>query len=166
MPTQSQIRRKEDILSALVEVRQKLLAEASELSDAQRNQIFLGVWSVKDMLAHLIGWDETNLHAVKSVLEGQVPSFYEHHDRDWQTYNAGLVKKHKKASSKELLTAVKDSQEKLINFLQTITPEYFNKDFGVRFRGYKVTIQRLLEAETKDEQTHHRQMTDFFKGSK
>jgi hypothetical protein len=147
-------------------VRQKILAESSKLSEAQQDQVFLGIWSVKDLLAHFIGWDATNLHAVKSVVKGQVPFFYKHRDHDWQMYNAMLVKKYKTESFKELLAAVKDSQEKLIELLQTIPPENFNKDFGVRFHGYKVTIQRLLEAETKDEQTHQQQIIDFFKESK
>lgn len=166
MPIKSQILRKDQILSNLFETRQSILTEASELSETEQDQVFLGIWSVKDLLAHLIGWDETNLLATKSILEGQLPSFYEHRDRDWQTYNAILVKKHKKDSFQELLTAVKDSQEKLIEFLQTIPAENFNKDFGVRFRGYKVTMQRLLEAEWKDEQTHLQQIVDFFKESK
>jgi hypothetical protein len=34
---------------------------------------------------------------------------------------------------------------------------------GVRFRGYKVMIQRLLEAETEDEQTHLQQIAYFHK---
>lgn len=166
MPIKSQVLRKDQILSNLFETRQSILTEASELSETEQDQVFLGIWSVKDLLAHLIGWDETNLLATKSILEGQLPSFYEHRDRDWQTYNAILVKKHKKDSFQELLTAVKDSQEKLIEFLQTIPAENFNKDFGVRFRGYKVTMQRLLEAEWKDEQTHLQQIVDFFKESK
>jgi len=166
MPTTSQTVRKDKILSSLVQVRQNILAEVSKLSDKQQKQVFLGIWSVEDLLAHFIGWDETNRDAVKSVLAGQIPSFYEHRDRDWQTYNAMLVEKHKQGSFKELLAAVKDSQEKLIEFLQTIPPENFNKDFGVRFRGYKVTIQRLLEAETKDEETHCQQINDFFQHSK
>lgn len=163
MPTRLQIHRKEDLLAALVVARQQILAAATMLSQTGQNQVFLGIWSVKELLAHLIGWDAANLQAVKSVLKGQLPSFYEYHDRDWQNYNAGLVKKYKKGSFKELLGRAKESQEKLIEFLQTVPPENFDKDFGVRFRGYKVTIQRLLEAETKDEQTHYRQMTDFFK---
>jgi hypothetical protein len=166
MPTQSQLHRKESVLSALIEARQNILAEVSKLSEAQQDQIFLGIWSVKDLLAHLIGWDETNLRAAKSILKGQVPSFYKHSDRDWQTYNATLVKKHKKDSLPELIAGARNSQKELIEFLQSIPPESFNRDFGVRFHGYKVTIQRLLEAETKDEQTHQRQITDFFKESK
>ncbi len=166
MATTSQIRRKENILSALIQARQDILVEVSKLSETEQDQVFLGIWSIKDLLAHMIGWDETNLRAVKSVLNGQLPPFYEHRDRDWQTYNAILVKKHKKDSFQELLATVKESQRKLIAFLQTIPPEDFTKDFGVRFRGYKVTIQRLLEAEAGDEQIHYQQITDFFKESK
>src|SRR5512141_3335410 len=98
MPTRSQIHRKESALSILIETRQNILTEVSKLSKAQQDQVFLGIWSVEDLLAHLIGWDETNLHAAKSILHGQVPSFYEHSDRDWQTYNAMLVKKYRKDS--------------------------------------------------------------------
>ena len=165
MPTKSQILRKEQVLSGLIETRQNILTEAVSLSDEQQNQVFLGRWSIKDLLAHLIGWDLTNLDAVKSILSGKVPDFYQHHDRDWQAYNGILVKKHKKDSLQELLTNARESQGQLLEFLNTIPAENFNKDFGVRFRGYRVTIQRLLEAEQKDEQTHLQQIMDFFRGS-
>lgn len=163
MPTKSQVLRKEQVLSGLIETRQNILTEAAGLSDEQQEQVFLGSWSIKDLLAHLIGWDLTNLDAVTSVLSGKAPDFYKHHDRDWQAYNAILVEKHKKDSFQELLSSARESQGQLLEFVQTIPPEKFNKDFGVRFRGYKVTIQRLLEAEAKDEQIHCKQITDFFK---
>jgi len=165
MATKSQLLKKEQILSRLIEVRQNIITEASKLSEAQQDQVFLGIWSIKDLLAHIIGWDYTNLEAAKSILQVQIPSFYEHRDKDWQTYNAMLVSKYKKDSFQELLAAVNESQKKLIGFLQTIPPENLNKDFGVRFRGYKVTIQRLLEADVKDVQTHHKQIVGFFKKS-
>ena len=162
MATKSQVLRKDQIVSAMVAARQNILDEVSKLSSVEHNQVFLGVWSIKDLLAHLIGWDKTTLRAVKSVLKGQLPSFYKYHDRDWQTYNAMLVKKHKKDSLDELLAEARASQANLLQYLQTIPPEKFNKDFGVRFRGYKVTIQRLLEAETEDERTHLQQIIGFF----
>lgn len=144
----------------MVEARQNILAEVSKLSSVEHDQVFLGVWSIKDLLAHLIGWDRTTLRAVKSVLKGQLPSFYKYHDRDWQTYNAMLVKKHKKDSVDELLAEARASQAALLKFLQTVPPEQFNKDFGVRFRGYRVTIQRLLEADIEDDQIHRQQIAN------
>lgn len=166
MPTKSQILRKDQILSSLVEVREHILTEASRVSDAQRDQIFLGIWSIKDLLAHLAGWDDTNREAVGYVLAGKLPPFYAHHDRDWAKYNAMLVAKYKRNDMDELIGVVRDSQRELIELVETIPPEMFSKDFGVRFRGYKVTIQRLLEAELEDEQTHLQQTVDFLRESK
>jgi hypothetical protein len=103
------------------------------------------------------------MDAIQSVMQNQLPTFYEYRDHDWQIYNAMLVKKHKRGSIQKLVLTAKASHEKLIRFLQRIPPENFNKDFGVRFRGYKVTIERLLDSETKDEQTHYQQIMDFFK---
>jgi hypothetical protein len=155
--------RKEEILLALVKTRQNILTKTSTLSKADRERIFLGTWSVKDLLAHLAGWDITNMDAVRSVLAGKVPSFYEYRDHDWQTYNAMLVGKYRKNSFRELLATVKNSQRKLVELLRAVPPEDYNRDFGVRFRGYKVTIQRLLESEERDEQIHYQQIVDFFK---
>ena len=136
------------------------------LTAAQQEIVFLGIWSVKDLLAHMIGWDFTNRAAVKSVLKGQVPAFYQYRDRDWQTYNAMLVKKYKKDLFPELMTELSASQEKLLRQYQKISLEDFNKDFGVRFHRYKVTIQRLVEADIKDAQIHSGQIIGFFGSSK
>ena len=165
MNTKAQAKKKQ-LLVELQETRTGILKEAAVLSAEKQDVIFLGIWSVKDLLAHLAGWDYTNLDASKAVLAGELPSFYEHHSRDWQTYNAMLVAKYKRDSFKELLALVKISQQELFEFLQSVVPESFSKDFGVRFRGYKVTIQRLLEAEIKDEQAHCQQIKDFFKEKK
>ncbi|MEW6031074.1 MAG: DinB family protein [Chloroflexota bacterium] len=163
MATKVQIRKKDEILAALVETRRTILEEMSKLPEADRDRVFLGVWSVKDLLAHITGWDHANLEAVRYVTASQLPPFYNHYDRDWKTYNAMLVAKYKLDSFDEMLAQARDSQRQLIEFLKTVPPEAFNEDFGVRFRNVKVTIRRLLEADIKDVQTHHRQIVDFFK---
>lgn len=157
---------KGQLLAELLETRNGILKEAIALPAKKRNEIFLGIWSVKDLLAHLAGWDYTNLDAIGSVMQGKLPAFYKYRDRDWQTYNAMLVTKYKRDSFRELLALIRNSQKKLIDFLQSIPPESFRKDFGVRFRGYKVTIQRLLEADIKDGRVHTQQIKDFFEEKK
>jgi len=161
MNTKAQAK-KEWTISEMQRVRSELLTEVAALSRKERDTVFLGIWSVRDMLAHLAGWDYANLEAAKSILAGKLPAFYEQKDRDWQMYNAMHVKKYKSNNFRELSATVKKSQKELVEYLQTIPPEYFNRDFGVRFRGYKVTVQRLLEADIKDVQIHHQQVVDFF----
>jgi hypothetical protein len=129
--------KKEKIISELIETRRKILDAASSLSPEKQDEVFLGVWSVKDLLAHLVGWDFTNLEAAKSLLAGQLPSFYSYYDRDWKTYNARLVAEYKRDDFAELLSSVEDSLQQLTDFLETIPAEEFDKDRGVRHKGYK-----------------------------
>ncbi len=158
--------KKDAIISELVEVRRKIFDAASALSQTQQDQIFLGVWSIKDLLAHLAGWDFTNLEAAQSVRAGKLPDFYLYYDRDWKTYNAQLVSKYKRDNFADLLAVVRDSHQKLVDFLTALPAEEFDKDTGVRFEGYKVTIARLLQTEIKDEKVHHAQIEEFRTGRK
>ena len=145
---------KEHIISALVQARRELLEAVCTLPAEKQGQVFLGTWSVKDLLAHLVGWDFTNLEATQEVLAGRLPGFYAQHDRDWQTYNAGLVARYKQDDFAALLASVQDSHRQLVDLLETVPADEFNKDRGVRVGRYKVTLARLLQAETRDEQEH------------
>lgn len=156
---------KQAVIGQLIEARQAILEAASALPVEKQAVAFLGVWSIKDLLAHLIGWDFANIEAVQAIPGGNLPAFYAHHDHDWQSFNARLVAEHKRGDYAELLAATQDSHRQLIAVLETIPAEAFDKDYAVRFRGYKVTIARTLLAEAKDERTHHGQIQTLVQGS-
>jgi len=92
-----------------------------------------------------------------------LPEFYAHYDKDWKTFNAELAAKYKRDDFDELLALARDSQSQLIEYLESIPAEAFEKDFGVRSgRGTRVTIARLLQTELKDEQEHLEQIRRAF----
>ncbi len=72
-----------------------------------------------------------------------------------------MVAEYKRDDFADLFSSVEDSHQKLVVFLKTIPAEEFDKDKGVRFKGYKVTIAGLLRVEIDDEKTHHRQIEGF-----
>ena len=156
--------RKDSIISALGVARRKILDVAYSLRPEKRKEIFLGSWSVEDLLAHLIGWDYTNIEAAKSILEGELPYFYGYRDRDWASYNALLVSRHKQGHYAELLCSVETSHRALTDFLAAVPAEEFERDHGVRYKRYKVTIARLLQSEAEDEEEHARQVKEFAEG--
>jgi uncharacterized damage-inducible protein DinB len=156
---------KDQIISDLIEARRKILNVAYTLPPDKRDEVFLGVWSVRDLLAHLVGWDYTNIDAVRAILNDVLPEFYAHHDRDWKTYNERLVEQCRKDDYVELLSSVENSHRELVDFLATVPADEFEKDRGIRFRRYKVTIGRLLQAEAEDEMEHHGQIEQFAQGS-
>jgi len=149
---------KEKIISDLVETRRDILRVASSLLPEKQDQVFLGVWSVKDLLAHLIGWDYANIEAVQAIRAGRLPGFYEHHDRDWQTFNAYLVAKHKKDNCTELVKELEQSNHQLVELLEEIPANEFSQDWGIRFRGYRVIIAKIIGSEVKDERKHLEQI--------
>ena len=153
--------RKSQLLDGLQQARNGILAELSSLLPEKRSEVFLGTWSAHDLVAHLIGWDFTNIQAAKDILANLLPQFYAHRDHDWRTYNAELVREYGKENWHELLADVANSCHELIAFFGTIPAEEFDRDRGLRFRGYKVTIARLLEADAKDVTTHAAQVASF-----
>jgi hypothetical protein len=155
--------RKELILHELDESRTGILEVARTLPPDQQYQVFLENWSPADLLAHLIGWDRTNIEAAQELLEGRLPSFYAHIDRDWRSYNAVLVRQHRKDDFGQLILDVSQSHRELLDLLVGLQPSEIVRDRGIRFRGWKVTIERLMKAEARDERQHAQQLSGFAK---
>jgi hypothetical protein len=149
---------KRELLAELAEARAEIIGIVSALPEAKRLKPFLGGWSAAELVAHLIGWDRTNLEAATEILDGKLPSFYARHDRDWRSYNADLVARHSRPSFGDLIDAVTRSHADLLAFIQKLPAETLARDRGLRFRGWKVTIERLLKAEASDEREHARQL--------
>lgn len=153
---------KDELIADIITMQEKLLAAACRLAPGQQNQVFLGIWCVKDILAHLVGWDHANLEALQAVRAGRLPEFYAFIDKDWKTYNAQLVAKYRLEDLTELVSSVRAAHKELIDRVKSIPADELDRDFGVRFKGYRVTIARLLQAELKDEKVHLAQIENFF----
>jgi hypothetical protein len=153
--------KKEQLLSGLVDVRSRILKEASRFSAEMMEVPFVGTWPIRDLLAHLSGWDITNLKAAREILEGNVPGFYANYDRDWRSYNATLIREYKRDDLRTQLSLTRETHNQLIGFLKTIPAQEFFKDRGIRSRGYKVIISRLLEVEQGDEEIHLNQIREY-----
>jgi hypothetical protein len=153
--------KKEKLLSDLIDVRKRIIQEATLLSPEMEDKVFIGTWAIGDLLAHLSGWDITNLEAAKEILEGKVPSFYAYEDRDWASYNVSLINEYKEDHLRNQLSLVESTHNELINFLETIPAPEFFKERGLRVNRYEVILSDLLEVEKKDEEVHLQQIKDF-----
>ena len=151
----------QDLLVEFGRVRRAILAAVATLPPDRQGEVFLGSWSVRELLAHLAGWDETNLAAAKSLQAGQLPGFYAYRDRDWQGYNARLVDQVSHKTLAEIQVLVERTCAELVAYLLSLSSAIFFQDFGVRYKGYRVTIARLIESEVRDESVHLGQIVDW-----
>jgi hypothetical protein len=153
--------KKAQMLRELAEARARMLETARTLHPETQYEVFRGEWSPADLLAHLVGWDRANMEATQELLEGRLPGFYAYIDRDWRSFNTLLVMRHRKDDYDQLISDVEQSHRELVDLLVGIPASEIVKDRGVRFRGWKVTIERLMKAEASDERKHARQLSEF-----
>lgn len=152
------------ILNSLEDVRRTIIENVMSIPVPKQGTPFVGTWSIKELLTHLIGWDYTNIDAIKSLRTMEIPKFYAFIDSDWRSYNAILIEQYREEKWELLTNAVTRSHAQLISFVKEIPVLDYFKDWGVRYKGYKVTIPRLLEAELKDEKTHLDQIIQWKNG--
>ena len=154
--------KKEQLIAEAFAARRELLDVASVLCEAEEDTVFLGHWTVKDLLAHLVGWDHANLEGIEAILAGRLPAFYAHYDPDWRTFNASLVINYRRDSLAEGIIAAEESHRELLGAAQAVPAAEFGQDHGVRSpKGRRVTIAMLLIAEASDERKHAQQIKDF-----
>ena len=153
-------RSKARVIAGLVETRRQIIEAACTIPFEQQEFAFVGSWSIKDLLAHLAGWDYTNLEGVREMLAGNKPAFLARHDRDWKTYNAMLVEQRRCDDFGEMIAAVRRSQDELVAFLEPLSDD----DFGrvVRVNTFRMSIAALLNFEIRDEKVHLEQIRKFF----
>jgi uncharacterized damage-inducible protein DinB len=154
--------KKRQWIDELVAARRSLLEAVRALLGARQDEVFLGTWSVKDLLAHLVGWDATNLKAVQEILSGQYPAFFQFYDKDWHSYNARLVERYKIEPFAALLAEVEDSHRQLVGFLESLSAAELVGGKARSAKGRTVTIRGLLRAEANDERQHAGQVSAFF----
>jgi hypothetical protein len=149
---------KKVLLNAFHENRMALLECARTWPADRVGEVFLGEWSLLDLLAHLSGWDKANREAVSAVQAGRLPAFYAHKDADWRSFNAMHVRKYRRPTLEGQLAIVQDTFGKLMKALNKVEAEDYYRDYGVRYKGWKVIIARLVESELHDECIHLEQM--------
>ncbi len=147
---------KGEVIARMIEVRQKILDTAMKLPPARLETPYLGTWTVKDMLAHLAGWDYTNAAAASQISNGKVPVFFEQRDKDWKSYNQALIQQYGRGTVGEVIDRVRQSHRSLINQLGATTDADFNRPVAHGKRS--LSIASLLNAEVRDEMEHLEQL--------
>ena len=154
--------RARQLIAGLVQARAEVIEAVRAVPPTRVDELFLGTWTIKDLLAHLEGWDFTNMQAVREILAGIPPDFFQYYDKDWHSYNQGLVEKYKREDLGRLMDDIRSSHQQLVNYLETLTAGDLVGGKAMRETGRNVTIQNLLRAEARDEIRHAGQVRDYF----
>jgi hypothetical protein len=117
---------KDEILSAAQFEREALEQFLSELSPAQMTQTgIVGEWSVKDVLAHLLEWEQMVLNWYATGRQGKTPAVPSE-KYNWgqlPQLNQSIYEKHHRRDLADIQKDFKASYKKTLKTIQSLTDE-------------------------------------------
>ena len=104
-----------------------------------RDTPFVGHWDLKDVIAHTVGWDYTNVEALPDFAAGRLPAFFERYDPDWAACNAELVARYRLEDWDALMRSLGEAQRAFVAALGAVTDA--DLDNAVAWNGRKVSLR-------------------------
>jgi len=116
------------------------------------------LWSPRDVVAHLIGWNRYIIEGSKQIKRGELPFYDIDPGENYSKVNAVLVRKYSSRDKQELLDELQASAQELKQFLQSLDPSEWDRDYGVRHKGATITIQNTVDELIEDYVKHRKQI--------
>jgi hypothetical protein len=115
----------------------ELLATVSKLDDAAMTTRFYGDWNVKDIIAHIAGWQHTMTGAMERMARGELPTPEGVDYSDADAWNAKFVAAMEPQNPSTVLADLKQSFANYLRAASALPADRF---------GEGKTVNRLLEA--------------------
>lgn len=128
---------KERVTAQVEEEFGKLLKAVEGLDDTAMSRTFYGDWSVKDILAHIAGWQRSMTESMERMARGEKPTPEGVDYSDADAWNARFSSAMKAQSGETVLADLRQSFANYVRAAKAIPEDRF---------GEGKTINRLLEA--------------------
>jgi hypothetical protein len=118
-------------------------------------------WTPRDIVAHLIGWNRYIIDGSEQIKRKELPFYDIDPGEDYSKVNAVLISQYSSRDKKELLDELRDSAHELIEYLGSMDPSEWARDYGVRHKEATVTIQNTIDEFIEDYEIHRKQIEDW-----
>ena len=118
-------------------------------------------WTVRDIVAHLVGWNRYIVIGARQILQGELPFYDVDPGTDYSNVNAALIRECADTDRSALLESLAASTRELTAFLRAIDPAAWDRDFGVRHKGETLTVKSTVDDLIGDYHHHRVQLEEF-----
>jgi uncharacterized damage-inducible protein DinB len=150
-------------LSALIRAtstRMELLL--SQLSVAEINQPgAVGVWSVKDVLAHIAFWERYSVNILRAVARGETPDLLA--DDETERRNASVVAQYYQRSLAAVIADWQQAREDLLEALEDLDDADLNDPDRFPWSAGRTLLDRITGNSFDHEQEHIEQIRAWMK---
>ncbi len=135
------------------------------LPDAEKQkekEIYPG-WTLKEMLAHMTGWDDAVIASLHAHLSGNEPGTPA--ERGIDEYNESTVTTREPLDYDHIRKEWQQTRETLINIIQGMPEQKFQEALILPW-GEKGTVKYLVDIFVHHEHTHARDIAEWLKNPK
>jgi uncharacterized protein (TIGR03083 family) len=132
----------------------------AQLSVSQLNQPgAVGVWSVKDVLAHLAFWERYALNTLRAVAQGEEPALAA--DDETERKNASVVAQYYQRPLAAVIADWQQAREELLDALEDIDDEMLNDPDYFPWSAGRSLLERIAGNSFDHEQEHIEQIREW-----
>jgi hypothetical protein len=128
----------DELVSQFEEVRAEFLDVLRQFPARNRSRILFGKWSLKDVVAHLTGWDQYFVDILISLQAGEEPPYWGNMDK----FNEASVQKRRKKPWRAVYDEFVDAGDEFIRCYTQLPTELRDARF---WKGRSYTPIRILE---------------------
>lgn len=114
--------KREEILQAYEESRAAMMAQLDEID---RNRKIYPLWTIREIIAHLSGWDDAAIAFLSALIKGEIPPTPAMRGMD--VYNSETVSTREGLSYDHILREYINTRERLLSLISTVSEEVFTK---------------------------------------
>jgi len=147
---------RQEVLNHLVSARARLLAAIEGLSETEMTTLPIsGVWTLRQVLAHIDGWAVWDLEAIRAIQQGSSPDLSAIQDVD--VFNNCLVAQRKEWSVDRILAEMQETLTAMQELVRSMSDQHLF-DAGP-FRGpYWENLAEWLQVAWEHEEEHAAQI--------
>ncbi|NUM48070.1 MAG: DinB family protein [Anaerolineales bacterium] len=146
----------ETLIQELDEARAAMRAVVQRASE---NTEIYAAWKMKEVLAHITGWDEATLAALRAHTRDETPTTPANQGID--AYNAETVARYEKASYPQILHAWEHTRTQLKAIIQELPARKFEEPLIFPW-GPTGTVAQIVRIMSHHEQEHADEIRQFF----
>ena len=166
MSDQNEARKKQKLLENIRQERFLLEQALSKFSQGDMLQpAFDGGWSAKDIVAHIIAWEQIMLSWIDSAQRGEMPGDVPETDAEADTVNASIFSDNQNRDLVGILREFKSSHQEAIKRIEEIPEEELNKPAKPPWKEER-TLWWIISVNTWEHYREHREQLEKWMESK
>lgn len=151
--------KRDELIAAYENSRAKMIAHLDEID---KNRKIYPLWTIREILAHLSGWDDATITYIRAVLDGKEPGITSA-VQSLDIYNAETVSTREGLDYDHIYREYIETRKVLLDLIRRYPEDWVNKNFTLPW-GPQGSLADMVETFAPHEEEHAEDVHKLMQG--